>query len=70
MTRYSFKSKVRRKPQESGKEVQDEPCSSKSKAVAVNNMKRGHRRAWSMPNAKGEKMTELCPRNIDNSYSG
>ncbi|KIH47330.1 hypothetical protein ANCDUO_22612 [Ancylostoma duodenale] len=40
-----------------GKEVQDEPCSSKSKAVAVNNMKRGHRRAWSMPNAKGEKMT-------------
>ncbi|EYC32816.1 hypothetical protein Y032_0002g1108 [Ancylostoma ceylanicum] len=36
---------------------QDEPCSSTTKAVATNNMKRGHRRAWSMPNAKGEKMT-------------
>ncbi|RCN47585.1 hypothetical protein ANCCAN_06359 [Ancylostoma caninum] len=40
-----------------GKEVEDEPCSSTSKAVAPNHMKRGHRRAWSMPNAKGEKMT-------------
>ncbi|KAK6752865.1 hypothetical protein RB195_003953 [Necator americanus] len=37
--------------------MQDEPCSSKSSKVASNNWKRGHRRAWSMPNAKGEKMT-------------
>lgn len=37
--------------------MQDLPCSSKSNAVATNNLKRGHRRAWSMPNAKGEKMT-------------
>ncbi|EYC32818.1 hypothetical protein Y032_0002g1108 [Ancylostoma ceylanicum] len=61
MTRYSFKSKEKRNPHESGKEGfsvgQDEPCSSTTKAVATNNMKRGHRRAWSMPNAKGEKMT-------------
>ncbi|VDK56673.1 unnamed protein product [Cylicostephanus goldi] len=37
--------------------MQDEPCSSKSNNVPANNFKRGHRRAWSMPSAKGEKMT-------------
>ncbi|CAJ0603013.1 unnamed protein product [Cylicocyclus nassatus] len=37
--------------------MQDEPCSSKSNNIPANNFKRGHRRAWSMPSAKGEKMT-------------
>ncbi|KHJ88511.1 hypothetical protein OESDEN_11694 [Oesophagostomum dentatum] len=37
--------------------MQDEPCSSTSTKATTNNFKRGHRRAWSMPSAKGEKMT-------------
>ncbi|VDL66207.1 unnamed protein product, partial [Nippostrongylus brasiliensis] len=34
----------------------DEPCSS-STVATTSKWTRGHRRAWSMPNAKGEKMT-------------
>lgn len=53
-TNQSMRLSTVHEEKESTLPMQDNPCSSTSTKV---NWNRGHRRAWSMPNAKGDEMT-------------